>query len=122
MPSSGGFRMNTREISDELGSFNRRMNKGIAAAMNYQATRSEIYMKTNASWTDRTGNARSGLFTATKHEGDSHEMVLSHAVAYGIWLEVRFSGRYAIVRPALAIAAKELESLISKIMKNLPKD
>jgi len=117
----GGFRINTRELDRELGSFNDRMNKGVAAAMDYQATRSEISMKTNARWTDRTGNARGSLFTATKHEGTVHEMVLSHGMSYGIWLEVRFSGRYAIVRPTIPIAAAELKALISKIMKNLPK-
>jgi hypothetical protein len=63
----------------------------------------ETYARGNASWTDRTGNARAGL--GAKHSGVPmryHELVIYHSMNYGIWLEVRFSGRYAIIGPTMA--------------------
>lgn len=62
----------------------------------------ENYMKSNAPWNDQTGNARNGLFARAYSEGDETGIVLGHSVDYGIWLEVRWSGRYAIIEPAIA--------------------
>lgn len=62
----------------------------------------ETYMRTNAPWTDETGNARAGLFATHQSEPMVlHRMVLYHTMPYGYWLEVRWSGRYAIVGPAM---------------------
>lgn len=63
---------------------------------------SETYARTNARWTDRTGNARAGLFA----EHDAEPMVVHRLTVYGTmpytyWLEVRWSGRYAIIGPTL---------------------
>jgi hypothetical protein len=61
------------------------------------------YAKQNAPWTDRTGNARAGLHTIVNiPPNPTHwEIILAHSVPYGIWLEVRFSGRYAIIEPTI---------------------
>lgn len=61
----------------------------------------ENYMKTNAPWTDRTGNARNGLAARAYQEGDEVGIVLYHQVDYGIWLETRWSGKYAIIQPTI---------------------
>lgn len=58
--------------------------------------------KTNAPWTDRTGNARNGLNAAVVVEGpNSYALVLFHQVSYGIWLEVANGGKYAIILPTI---------------------
>lgn len=62
----------------------------------------ETYMRTNAKWTDNTGNARAGLFAT--HQGEPmviHRLVMYHTMPYGYWLEVRWSGKYAIIGPAM---------------------
>jgi hypothetical protein len=62
----------------------------------------ETYMRINAPWTDETGNARGGLFA--KHQGEPmviHQLVMYHTMPYGYWLEVRWSGRYAIIGPTM---------------------
>lgn len=66
-----------------------------------QSPRVENYMKVNAPWNDQTGNARNGLSARPFMEGDDIGIVCSHSVSYGIWLEVRWNGRYAIIQPTI---------------------
>jgi len=74
----------------------------------YEAV-SESYSRLNAPWTDRTGNARQGLFTT--HESEPmvvHRLVVYGTMPYTYWLEVRWSGKYAIIGPTLAHIAPQL--------------
>ena len=76
--------------------------------------RAESKMRQGAPWTDRTGNARNGL--RAKHESTpmvEHVLTLFHSMPYGFWLEVRFSGRYAIIGPVMLDIAPELTKNIT---------
>jgi hypothetical protein len=46
-------------------------------------------------------------------------MIVAHSVSYGIWLEVRFSGKYAIIKPTIdyigPILMDRIASAISRI-------
>jgi hypothetical protein len=78
------------------------VNRAAAFVLMKNAAPAENWMKTNAPWTDQTTNARNGL--SARYAGSSggvHTMVLFHQVDYGIWLEVRWEGKYAIIDPAL---------------------
>lgn len=86
----------------------------------------ETYARGNASWTDRTGNARAGLMA--KHTGEAmrwHELVIYNSMSYGIWLEVRFSGRYAIIGPTMAhmsdIIAANIATAIHHVTSKEPR-
>lgn len=59
------------------------------------------YAQTNAPWTDQTGDAREGLTAEALSDNDLLTIVLYHTVEYGIWLEVRNSGEYAIIIPTI---------------------
>jgi hypothetical protein len=83
------------------------------------APRVENYMKTNAPWEDQTGNARSGLFARAYIEGDEIGIVLGHTVPYGIWLEVRFNGRYSIIQPAIDAMGPVVMRDFSRLMDRL---
>lgn len=75
---------------------------GVDLAFDSMQAVAESYMRSNARWNDQTGNARNGL--RAKHVGEamvSHRLVLYHTMPYGIWLEVRWSGRYAIIAPSI---------------------
>lgn len=61
----------------------------------------ENWMKANAPWTDRTGNARQTLHVDVEAAVDRIAMVLAHGMFYGIYLETKNAGRYAIVTPAV---------------------
>lgn len=79
-----------------------RLDASMTAIMNRYAVLGESWMKTNATWTDQTGNARQGLHATTDREKLKRYMIiLAHAVSYGIWLEVRHNGRYEIINPAM---------------------
>jgi hypothetical protein len=60
------------------------------------------YARTHASWDDRSGEAREGLTAEVVDEGLFHNsIVLYHTVDYGIWLEIRWNGKYAIILPTI---------------------
>ena len=73
----------------------------IREGLDYWAPQIETDAKTNAPWTDRSGNARSGLHAYTEAEDGVGRLYLSHRMFYGIFLERRWAGRYAIVMPTL---------------------
>lgn len=82
----------------------------------------ETYARTNAKWTDRTGNARQGLFA--QHDSEpmvEHALTVYGTMPYTFWLEVRWSGRYAIIGPTLfEIApnmAADLAAAVSRAMR-----
>lgn len=82
----------------------------------YWRTRAVSDMRTNAKWTDQTGNARNGL-NATIYDTENYiDLVLYHQVPYGIFLEVRWSGRYAIIGPTLNEIAPKLASMIGQAL------
>lgn len=65
------------------------------------ATQMESSAKAGAPWTDRTGNARSGLFGTAERDLARKIVViyLSHGpdIDYGVWLELSRGGRHAII-------------------------
>lgn len=70
------------------------------------------YARPNAPWTDRTGDARKELRAGVEREGTQVTVFLEHGVPYGIYLENRFNGRFAIIRPTM----EAFKRLAPKIM------
>ena len=94
--------------------------------VSYQTLRSmsavaEVYMKNNASWTDRTGNARQGLYTEVNEIVNGAEMRLSHGVWYGIFLELAHQSDYAIVLPAYEYFGAELMRVLLEMFPDSEK-
>lgn len=89
------------ELATAIERYGDRVLQTVAAIAQYTATAMQNDAKANAPWTDRTGNARTGLFGTS--EADFAKKVvtiyLSHGVAinYGVWLELAGSGRYSVV-------------------------
>jgi hypothetical protein len=81
-----------------------------------RAFQAEAEAKTGAPWSDRTGNARSGLRGTSAVEGDRAELVLSHAVYYGVYLELAHGGAWATVIPTMqrmgALVRSDLAGLL----------
>lgn len=65
------------------------------------APRIEAWMKQNALWTDRTGNARQTLWAEAFDFIDVIVLAFGHGASYGTFLELANQGRYAIITPAL---------------------
>lgn len=78
------------------------LHRGVRAIALARAPEIENWLKDNASWTDRTGNARQTLHTEVEDVVNRMvRIILSHGVDYGIYLELSNAGRYAIVNPGL---------------------
>jgi hypothetical protein len=92
------------------------LSRAIEAATAKKSNDAQTYMRTNAPWQDQTSNARNGLFSEPFSEGTNFGMILFHTVPYGIYLETRFSGRYAIINPTLPVIGQEFMALLSGIM------
>lgn len=83
------------DVLDELNK------KRIRKVFSFNSSRIESDMKSNARWTDRTGNARNGLMCTVEGRGDEITLVLSGSVPYQVYLETRWSGKYAIIKPSV---------------------
>lgn len=97
----------------ELGA---KLTAGLTALMAYEADRGEEYMKSNAPWTDRTGNARGGLKADPFAQDHKFGVVYYHQVPYGIWLEVKHSGEYSIITPTVQWAGQEIMKSVHGLM------
>ena len=80
----------------------------LGVIVDYHAVSAVADMKQGAPWTDRTSAARNGLFTVVTHSPGHYTITLSHTVHYGFWLEVKFSGRDAIIMPTVLSRGRAL--------------
>jgi len=79
----------------------------------------ENYMKINAPWDDQTGNARNGLAARAYRDKDEIGIVLYHQVPYGIWLETRFGGKYAIIEPTIQAMSPKVMARYERILDRI---
>lgn len=75
--------------------------------------------RAGAPWTDRTGNARSGLFGAVEKGKGRVTIYLSHGerIDYGVYLELNHAGRFAIIWPTITDNADKVMASFRKIFK-----
>lgn len=100
------------DLFQNIKDFDAHVAKATVAAAEYIAPQAEAHMKANAPWTDRTGAARNGLHAKAVVQSTVVGIVLYHSVPYGIFLEVRWSGKYAIILPTVQeFAPKFLETI-----------
>jgi len=108
-----------RALYNKLRTFNARADRFITAATALHARQAVNYARTNAPWTDRTTNARNGLFARAERDAPVYRIIIGHSVPYGVWLEVRWSGRYAILRPTVDHEGPELMRTVSTMYQRM---
>jgi hypothetical protein len=86
------------------------------AAAEYVAPQIQGFMRTNARWTDRTGNARSGLKAKVVPGNNKIAIVMYHSVPYGVFLEVRWGGKYAIISKAIMFGSPLYVRTVAKLL------
>lgn len=86
----------------------------------------EDFMKANAPWNDRTGNARRGLKAELKEEDQGNRTLLSielsHSVPYGIYLEYGMELRFQILEPTSRLKGPEVLNGMQNILNVLSWD
>lgn len=107
-------------IARNIELYGERVLTAVKAIADYIALKMQDEARVNAPWTDRTGNARSGLFAVA--ESVSREIVeiyLSHGhtIEYGKWLELANGGRYAIVMPTLEANLPVIEQMLDELFR-----
>lgn len=91
-----------------LKAFGKRVHAGIIATADRRAGIMQDDARRGAPWTDRTGNARQGLF-GTVDAGDKRiSIILAHTMSYGVFLELANGGKYQIILPTVASNVKPL--------------
>jgi len=101
--------------------------EALTAIAKYWEPHLENYAKENAPWTDRTANARQALRSYNGTDApagypssqqlaqDVVELFLSHGMEYGISLETKWQGRYAIIYPTLEAHLPEIKRMIQEV-------
>lgn len=108
----GSIRVNLQKLDPRLYAM-------IATVVDYTRDRAVGDMKQGAPWKDRTGNARATLNAKAKHDKTQHILTLFGGVPYQIWLEIRWSGRWAIITPQVPIQGQKLMKRLDGLMARL---
>ena len=76
------------------------------------------YAKANKPWKDRTANAKKGLHSEVEHIPlKSISISIEHGIIdYGIWLEVRHAGRWAILLPTISHFQPRIMADVRKVL------
>ena len=123
MPASAGIRW-TRppsELAVAIERYGDRVLQAVAAVAQYAATQMQNDAKAQATWTDRTGNARTGIFGTSEAEFGAKVVTiyLSHGavIDYGVWLELANSGRYAVIMRTMQAHYQPLMDMLKEIFR-----
>lgn len=106
-------------LSKGLAQFQFKTSDRMAEVANSFADELVTYAKNNAPWSDRTGEARAGLNAAVFLDDDNLEIDLYHTVEYGLWLEIRWGGKFAIIIPTVEQKGSELFSRMSGMLGDI---
>lgn len=96
--------------------------RAIYGVTTYWDGRAEAHMKQKAPWTDRTSNARNGLFArAAKLSKTTFAIILGHSVTYGIFLErgTKYMRARPIIIPTLEEFGPRVVATLNKILSRL---
>lgn len=89
------------EVNRNLRDWVRRRKAALLALGDFYAGKMEGEAKQNASWTDRTGAARQGLFGEAQERDSALLVRLAGGEEHNIYLELSNQGRYAILEPTV---------------------
>ena len=95
------FKLDTVRLENKARELGPKIEHAVDATMQFGSVKGQAHMREHAPWTDRTGNARSGLFTIPNLIGKLKTITFSHTMSYGIWLEIKDNGKYAIIMPSV---------------------
>lgn len=99
--------------------FSTRFNLKLKGFFEFQETKVQDYMRNNAPWKDRTANARQGLFAKAFQAEGTHGIICYHTMPYGIWLEVKNNGEYAIIVPTIQAEGRRIMVQMNKLVDRL---
>lgn len=114
---------NATQMQRNLDAYRDKAKYAIRQVANYWQPVIEAYAKENATWIDRTSNARQSLHSFVDElANDTVALYLAHGRPYGIWLEVKGehpevanAGKYAIILPTLEAHYEPIRKMLKEI-------
>lgn len=106
---------NEAELTKNFNLFGGQIKKVVHDLMDVTFNEMVTFAKTNAVWTDRTGNARNSITSEDLSSGDVVKFYLTIGVDYGIWLELANDGKYRILQPTLTIYEPRIMKLLESV-------
>ena len=92
----------TQRFSQNFDVYGQRVHFAVRQVALYWQAEFEKQAKEGAPWTDRTALARATLHSFIEElSEDTIRLYLSHGVEYGQFLELRWSGKYAVIWPVI---------------------
>jgi hypothetical protein len=116
---ASGITFTSDTLTKGITELNPKIHSQITLIAEYYADYAEAHMRRHAPWTDRTTNARNGLFGRAFTNPDHYVIVVYHTMPYGIWLEVRSNGRYAIILPTIETVGPRVMRGLRKLLRSL---
>ena len=106
-------------LAQAVEQYGDRVLQAVAAVAQYAATQMQNDAKANAPWTDRTANARTGLFGTSEADFARHVVTiyLSHGatIDYGLWLEIANSGTYAVIMRTMETHYQDVMDMLREV-------
>lgn len=117
-----------RQVRDNMRLYAQRVRFAVGQLAQYFAAVLEKDAKENAPWTDRTANARQALRGYTSENPaagypteqlarDVVAIYLSHGMDYGVFLELKNQGQYAVIIPTLETHYGEIQRRLKELFK-----
>lgn len=132
-----------QELIPNIHAYGYKVLVAVQAVANYWGQMIQDEGRKDASWEDRTGNARGGIFFAvdgfglepltgevtpeaqremtdvTFESGDNNTLIitLGHTVYYGKFLELLYGGKYAIIMSTIEKNLPALERMVQEVLR-----
>lgn len=105
------------QVLSAMDAYGDKVQRAVRQIADYWAGVMEAYAKQNAPWTDQTANARQALhaFVEDVSSDGSVALYLSHGMDYGLWLEIRWAGRYAIIWPTIEEHIPQIRAMVQRV-------
>lgn len=91
----------SENVVNNLRAYANRTKATLFALGDHYAQKMEAEAKPAAPWTDRTGDARRGLFGSVQERETELLVRLSHTEQHGVYLELANQGKYQIITPTV---------------------
>lgn len=117
MSYSNHLDLNLIKLTKNLRAFTKKGKQMAYEQMEKEAKELEKYMKANAPWQDRTGDARENLNTKVEQKGQKITIILSNPMYYGYYLEQKMGKRFAIIDPTIKAKSGEVMDSLKGLFK-----
>lgn len=101
---SSGFvweRRPEQVFAEHYDDYARNLYVAIGALADFYSVLIEAWMKDNAKWQDRSGNARQTLHSEVLRLAEEIVIQFDHGVEYGVFLELAHQSRFSVISPAM---------------------